>query len=71
MTRPRNQVPSYRRHKQSGQAIVTVNLDGTRRDYLLGPYGSAESKQEYERILASSGPPPGQSRSRRPAARRT
>lgn len=37
MARPRNVVPSYRLHKQSGQAIVTVNLNGTRKDYLLGP----------------------------------
>ena len=35
-----NQVPSYRRHKQSGQAIVS--LSG--RDFLLGPYGSAASR---------------------------
>jgi integrase len=51
--RPRNHVPSYRFHKQSGQAIVTVPLpDGGRRDMLLGRYGSPESKEHYERILA-------------------
>jgi integrase len=43
-----NKVPSYRRHKQSGQAIVT--LGG--RDFLLGPYGSAASKAEYSRVTA-------------------
>ncbi len=33
-------VPSYRLHKQSGQAIVTLN----KRDVLLGAHGSASSK---------------------------
>jgi integrase len=46
-------VPSYRRHKQSGQAIVTL-ADGLggRRDVLLGKYGTAESRAEYARVLA-------------------
>jgi integrase len=43
-----NRVPSYRRHKQSGQAIVT--LDG--RDILLGPHGTGASKAEYRRRVA-------------------
>src|SRR5690349_7646267 len=43
-----NQVPSYRLHKQSGQAIVT--LSG--KDHLLGAYGSKESKTNYDRIVA-------------------
>jgi hypothetical protein len=43
-----NQVPSYRLHKQSGQAIVTLNG----RDILLGKYGSASSKAEYRRRTA-------------------
>lgn len=38
-------VPSYRLHKQSGQAIVT--LSG--RDFLLGAHGTPESHQEYRR----------------------
>ena len=41
-------VPSYRLHKPSGQAVVT--LDGG--DHYLGPYGSAASKREYERLIA-------------------
>jgi integrase len=41
-------VPKYRRHKQSGQAIVTVNG----RDYLLGPYGSKTSRAKYDRLIA-------------------
>src|SRR5688572_25985579 len=43
-----NQVPSYRLHKQSGQAIVTLNG----RDVLLGAHGSAASKAEYRRLTA-------------------
>ncbi|MCE9566558.1 MAG: tyrosine-type recombinase/integrase [Planctomycetes bacterium] len=52
MPRPRNHVPSYRLHKQSGQAIVTISTNGTRRDVLLGKYGSPESQAEYRRLLA-------------------
>ncbi len=40
------QLPSYRLHKQSGQAIVT--LSG--RDFLLGQHGTAASKREYRRL---------------------
>ena len=43
-----NQVPSYRLHKQSGQAIVTLNGRGI----LLGRHGSAASKSEYRRVTA-------------------
>ena len=39
-----NQVPSYRLHKQSGQAIVT--LSG--RDSLLGRHGSAATPRHNE-----------------------
>src|SRR5262245_18809066 len=46
-------VPSYRRHKQSGQAIVTLTDGlGGRRDVLLGKHGSKESRVEYARIIA-------------------
>src|SRR4051812_12920147 len=46
-------VPTYRLHKQSGNAIVTFRLpSGKRRDYTLGRYGSKESKSEYARLLA-------------------
>jgi integrase len=45
--------PSYRQHKQSGQAVVTLNdLLGRRRDVLLGPYGSPASRAEYARVIA-------------------
>ena len=43
-----NQVPSYRLHKQSGQAIVTL----AGKDHLLGTYGTAASKATYKRLIA-------------------
>ncbi len=43
-------VPSYRKHS-SGQARVTING----KDYLLGPYGSPESKESYGRLIAQYG----------------
>ena len=46
-------IPTYRRHKQSGQAIVTLpNGLGGRRDILLGKYGTAASRAEYARVIA-------------------
>ncbi len=47
------QIPSYRLHKQSGQAVVTL-LDGfgSRRDVLLGKHGTPESRAEYLRVVA-------------------
>jgi hypothetical protein len=47
-------VPSYRLHKQSGQAIVTLRnpATGQRRDVLLGKYGTPESRREYARVIA-------------------
>jgi len=45
--------PKYRRHRQSGQAVVTLpDGYGGRKDYLLGTYGSAASRQEYNRVIA-------------------
>lgn len=41
-------VPAYRRHKQSGQAVVTLNG----RDHLLGKHDSAPSRAEYDRLIA-------------------
>ena len=52
MSRPVH-VPTYRHHKQSGQAIVTLaDGMGGRRDVLLGKYGSPESRAEYARVIA-------------------
>jgi len=42
---PAPRVPSYRRHKPTGKAVVT--LKG--RDIYLGKYGSKESRAEYPR----------------------
>ena len=39
--------PSYRRHTK-GQARVTL----AGRDFLLGPYGSKESKAKYHRLIS-------------------
>jgi integrase len=53
VSRSSRTVPSYRRHKQSGQAIVTIRLpNGKRKDMLLGPWKSPESRREYARIIA-------------------
>jgi integrase len=43
-----NCVPSYRLHRQSGQAIVTLNG----RDVCLGVHGTAQSKASYNRLIA-------------------
>jgi integrase len=40
--------PKYRRHKPSGQAVVT--LDG--HDYYLGKWQTPESRAEYDRLIA-------------------
>jgi integrase len=53
MSRQYKNPPKYRRHKQSGQAIVTLSDGlGQRRDVLLGKYGTAKSRAEYGRIIA-------------------
>ncbi len=39
--------PSYRLHKASGQAVVTIND----RDHYLGRYGSATSRPAYDRLI--------------------
>lgn len=41
-------VPSYRRHKPTGQAVVTING----RDLYLGKWNTAASKAEYDRLIA-------------------
>jgi len=40
-------VPRYRRHKPSGQAVVTI--DG--RDVYLGKWGTVASRTEYDRLI--------------------
>ena len=41
-------IPSYRRHRASGQAVVTLN--GV--DHYLGKWNSPESKAEYDRLTS-------------------
>ena len=40
--------PKYRKHRGSGQAIVTLNG----RDFYLGPHGTKISWLEYDRLIA-------------------
>ena len=39
--------PKYRRHRASGQAVVT--LSG--KDHYLGPFGSKANKADYDRLI--------------------
>src|SRR3954447_4951058 len=48
MPRLVHQLPSYRLHKPSGRAVVT--LGG--RDHYLGIWNSPESRDEYDRLIA-------------------
>jgi hypothetical protein len=48
MARKANVVPSYLLHKQSGQARCRV----AGKDYLLGPYGSDESRVKFGEIVS-------------------
>ena len=49
MSRP-VRVPAYRKHRPSGQAVVTVTgLGGRPKDIYLGDQGSVESHREYAR----------------------
>jgi integrase len=41
-------IPSYRCHKSTGQAVVTING----RDIYLGKWNSVASKAEYDRLIA-------------------
>ena len=41
-------IPSYRCHKPSGQAVVTLNG----KDFYLGPWKSALSRTAYDRLIA-------------------
>jgi integrase len=47
MSRNASGIPSYRRHRASGQAVVTLN----RVDHYLGPWNSAESKSRYDKVV--------------------
>jgi hypothetical protein len=43
----RKKLPSYRFHKSSGRALVT--LGG--RDYFLGKYDTPDSRERYDRLI--------------------
>ena len=43
-----NHLPKYRKHRASGQAIVT--LSGV--DHYLGPHDTKTSKRQYDRVMA-------------------
>ena len=47
-TANRLRVPAYRRHKPTGQAVVTLNGH----DHYLGPWYCARSRQEYDRLIS-------------------
>jgi hypothetical protein len=44
----RQKPPSYRHHKPTGQGVVTLNG----KDIYLGKYGTPESQQAYDRVVA-------------------
>jgi hypothetical protein len=41
-------IPTYRLHKPSSQAVVTIRG----KDHYLGQYGSSRSRAEYDRLIA-------------------
>ncbi len=44
----KNRVPKYRQHAASGQARVTLGA----RTHYLGVFGSPESREKYDRLIA-------------------
>ena len=47
MPRPRSRYPTYRLHRASGQAVVTIAGN----DHYPGPHESEESRQAYGRLV--------------------
>ena len=47
MARPKSSAPTYRHHRASGQAVVTI----AGKEVYLGPWKSAASKHEYDRVV--------------------
>ena len=43
----KHSVPKYRKHRGSGQAVVTI----AGRDHYLGPHGTKASRIEYDRLI--------------------
>jgi integrase len=57
MARPRASVPTYRLHRPTGRAVVTVyDTSGNPRDVYLGKHGTAESRSRYARLCAELRP---------------
>lgn len=57
MPRLVNATPKYRKHRATGQAVVTI----AGKDHYLGPYGTKASKAEYDRLVGewlAAGRPP-------------
>jgi hypothetical protein len=53
MARKRNSIPAYQRHSNGQARVRTYDANGMRVEILLpGDYDSAQSKEEYERVLA-------------------
>jgi len=48
MPRLTSSLPKYRKHRASGQAVVTING----RDHYLGPHTTRASHREYDRVIA-------------------
>jgi hypothetical protein len=48
MSKRKNKLPSYRRHKSSGQAVVTLSD----KDIYLGVHGTEDSQAAYRRVIA-------------------
>lgn len=47
MPRLTNSLPKYRKHRASGQAVVTI----AGRDCYLGPHGTKASRLEYDPLI--------------------
>ncbi len=47
MPKLQRRIPSYQKHRASGQAVVSLNG----RDFYLGPHGTKASKLEYDRLI--------------------
>lgn len=47
-----HKIPSYCRHKASGQAVVRIH----NKDEYLGPYGAPESYERFHRLIAERFP---------------
>lgn len=48
MSWPANHLPKYRKHRASGQAVVTLSGRG----HYLGPHGTKASRELYDRLIA-------------------